>query len=140
MTLSCIFCEIGGTRVVQFMTGGWINQNLPTNRSFKSDTNIFPNDIAPTLLHMAGANISSLLGEKKGAPYGNSLWNYIKNSVDPSNTNQPKQMVRKVTLSKELFFDVQVNRTMKNFFSGNVAIPMPRLWDPIWPKNGDLLM
>jgi hypothetical protein len=130
----------GGTRVVQFMTGGWLDRNLPANRSRKSDTFIFPNDIAPTLLNMAGANVGLLLDGKTGAPYGNALWNYIRNSVDPTKARLPKQMVRKVTISKEFFFDVQANRTLKNFYTGETAVPLPRLWDPIWPKNGDLLM
>jgi Sulfatase len=131
----------GGTRVVQFLTGGWLDQNLPNKRLYKSDTNIFPNDIAPTLLEMVGANSSFLLGNLKGAPYGNSLWKYIQNSVETSaNVTKPKQLVRKVVISKEFFFDVQANRTMKNFYNGNKPINTPRLWDPIWPKNGDLLM
>lgn len=122
------------------MTGGWLDRNLPANRSRKSDTFIFPNDIAPTLLSMAGANVNLLLDGKKGAPYGNALWNYIRNSVDPTKARRPKQMVRKVTISKEFFFDVQANRTLKNFYTGDTAVPLPRLWEPIWPKNGDLLM
>jgi hypothetical protein len=131
---------LGGTRVVQFMTGGWLDQNLPANRSFVSNTFIFPNDIAPTLLDMAGADASFLLEGKKGAPYGNSMWEYIQNSVDPQKKSKPQQLVRKVAYSKELFFDVQANRTMKNFYNGNATLAIPRLWDPIWPKNGDLLM
>jgi hypothetical protein len=122
------------------MTGGWLDQNLPANRSYKSGTFIFPNDIAPTLLDMAGANVSLLLDGKKGAPYGNALWSFIKNSVDPAKAQLPKQLVRKVTISKDLFFDVQENRTLKNFYTGEVAVQVPRLWEPVWPKNGDLLM
>jgi hypothetical protein len=136
---SCLYYP-GGTRVVQFLTGGWINHNLPNKRLYKSNTNIFPNDIAPTLLDMVGANVSLLLDGKNGAPYGNPLWKYIKNSVDTTDRTKPKQMVRKVVISKELFFDVQANRTLKNFYNGNVPLSTPRLWDPIWPKNGDLLM
>jgi hypothetical protein len=132
--------DVGGMRVVQFMTGGWLENNLPANRLYKSDTFIFPNDIAPTLLSMAGANESFLLNEKKGAPYGNSLWNYIRNSVDPAKAQSPKQLVRKVSISKEYFFDVQENRTLKNIYTGEKALQTPRLWEPIWPKNGDLLM
>jgi Sulfatase len=131
----------GGTRVVQFMTGGWINQNLPANRRYKSDTNIFANDIAPTLLEMVGADVSFLLGENKGAPYGNPMWTYIQNSVDQvESPTKPKQKVRKVVISKEFFFDVQPNRTLKNIFTGNIPMATPRLWKPIWPKTGDLLM
>jgi hypothetical protein len=89
---------------------------------------------------MAGANVSLLLDGKKGAPYGNSLWNYIQNSVDPSKARRPKQLVRKVSISNDLFFDVQENRTMKNIFTGDSALQTPRLWEPIWPKKGDLLM
>jgi Sulfatase len=130
----------GGTRVVQFMTGGWLEKNLPANRLYKSNTFIFPSDIAPTLLGMAGANVSLLLDGKKGAPYGNAMWNYIRNSVDPTKAQHPEQMVRKVSISNDLFFDVQENRTLKNIYTGETALQTPRLWDPIWPKNGDLLM
>jgi hypothetical protein len=126
--------------VVQFMTGGWLDHNLPAKRRYKSSTNIFPNDIAPTLLDMVGANISLLLDGKKGAPYGNSLWKYIQNSVDLTNRNKPTQLVRKVVISKEFFYDVQSNRTLKNFYNGDTPLSTPRLWDPIWPKDGDLLM
>ena len=131
----------GGTRVVQFMTGGWINQNVPADRRYKSDTNIFANDIAPTLLEMVGADVGFLLGGNKGAPYGNPMWKYIQNSVElEENATKPIQKVRKVIFSKEFFFDVQLNRTLKNIFTGNIPMATPRLWDPIWPKNGDLLM
>ena len=140
----CLFLLIahaGGTRVVQFLTGGWLNQNLPSKRAYKSDTHIFSNDIAPTLLNMAGADIKFLLNGKKGAPYGNALWDYIKASVNPNRTTEePMQLVRKVSINKNFFFDVQLNRTLKNFYAGDTAVPAPRLWDPIWPKNGDLLM
>jgi hypothetical protein len=127
-------------RVVQFLTGGWLEKNLPANRLYKSDTFIFPNDIAPTLLGMVGANVSLLLEGKKGTPYGNALWNYISNSINPTKVGSPKQLVRKVSISKEYFFDVQENRTLKKIYTGENAVQMPRLWAPIWPKNGDLLM
>jgi hypothetical protein len=130
----------GGTRVVQFMTGGWIDNNLPNVRKYKSETHTFPHDIAPTLLDMAGGDVNLLLGGRTGATYGNSLWEVIKNSLDPTETGKPQQLVRKVSYSKTFFFDVQASRTLKSFFTGNTPIPMPRLWDPIWPKNGDLLM
>ena len=130
----------GGTRVVQFLAGGWLDVNLPPNRKFKSDTHIFAPDIAPTLLGMAGGDVSFLLGNKTGATYGNQLWNFIKASVDPALKNDAKQLVRKVSYSTNFFFDVQTNRTLKNFYSGNESVPIPRLWDPVWPKNGDLLM
>ena len=131
----------GGTRVVQFMTGGWIDQNLPAKRRYKSETNIFVNDVTPTLLEMAGADVSFLLGNNKGAPYGTPLWKYIQNSVELTpNATKPKQKVRKVVISKEFFFDVQLNRTLKNIYTGTIPVATPRLWDPIWPKNGDLLM
>ena len=131
----------GGLRVVQFMTGGWINQNLPENRGYKSVTNMFPNDIAPTLLEMVGADVSFLLGSNKGAPYGNPMWNYIKNSVERiPNVSRPVQKVRKVVISKEVFFDVRSNRTLKNIYTGDIPVFVPRLWDPIYPKTGDLIM
>jgi Sulfatase len=130
----------GGLRVVQFMTGGWINQNLPENRGYKSVTNMFPNDIAPTLLEMVGADVSFLLGSNKGAPYGNPMWNYIKNSVEQiPNASKPIQKVRKVVISKEVFFDVGPNRTLKNIYTGDIPVFVPRLFDPIFPKNGDLI-
>jgi hypothetical protein len=89
---------------------------------------------------MAGANVSLLLDGRKGAPYGNALWSYIRNSVDPTKAQNSKQLVRKVSLSKDLFFDVGENRTLKNIVTGDNAVVLPRLWEPIWPKNEDLLV
>jgi hypothetical protein len=122
------------------MTGGWLDNHLPPNRKFKSNTHVYPSDIAPTLLEMAGADASYLLGGRKGATYGNSVWRFIQNSIDPSKKDEPKQLVRKVSYNKDFFFDVQANRTMKNFFTGSAAVPLPRLWEPVWPTNDDLLM
>jgi hypothetical protein len=125
---------------VQFMTGGWLDNNLPANRKHKSNTYIFPSDIAPTLLDMAGGDVNLLLDGKTGATYGNPLWEYISNSVDPAKETAAKQLVRKVSYTKDFFFDVQADRTMKNFYSGDTPLLVPRLWEPIWPKDGDLLM
>jgi hypothetical protein len=125
---------------VQFITGGWIDNNLPANRKYKSNTYTFPSDIAPTLLDMAGGDVNLLLDGKTGATYGNPLWEFIRNSVDPAKEAEAKQLVRKVSYTKNFFFDVQANRTLKNFYTGNSPIFLPRLWEPIWPKDGDLLM
>lgn len=124
---------------MQFMSGGWLDNNLPAGRSFKSDTYIFPHDIAPTLLAMADADVDKLLGGKSGAVYGNAMWEYIKESVSPL-PQAETQKVRKVSYTKDFFFDVQANRTMKNFYTGDTPQNVPRLWEPVWPRKGDLLM
>jgi len=125
---------------VQFLAGGWLDNNLPAEQKDKSDTYIFPQDIAPTLLDIAGGSVTSLLGGMSGATYGNAMWEYIKRSVDPSKKAEEKQKVRKVSYSTDFFFDVQANRTMKNVYTGSTPQNIPRLWEPIWPKEGDLLM
>jgi len=117
-----------------------LDKRLPSDRKYKSDTYIFPQDIAPTLLDMAGGDIALLLGDNAGANYGNAMWEYIERSVDPAKEGEQKQKVRKVSYSKHLFFDVQTNRTMKNIYTGDEPQNVPRLWEPIWPKEGDLLM
>lgn len=89
---------------------------------------------------MAGGDVSFLLGEKKGAPYGNQMWEYIKTSVDPTTRKETHQKVRKVSYAPDFFFDVQTNRTMKFVFTGDKPVNVPRLYEPIWPKNGDLIM
>jgi hypothetical protein len=130
---------IGGTRVVQFLSGGWLNKTLSPDRAFKSNSYVFPHDIAPTLLDMAGANIDLLLDGKNGAVFGHSIWESIKNSVTPSSTG-PRQLTRKVSYSRDIFFDVQNDKTLKHVYTDDHPVDIPRLWEPIWPKNGDLLM
>jgi hypothetical protein len=89
---------------------------------------------------MAGGDISLLYGNNSGAPYGNSMWQYIQNSLDPAKPASTHQKVRKVSYTKDWFFDVQENKTMKHFYTGSEPMYLPRLWDPIFPKNGDLVM
>lgn len=119
------------------MTGGWLDRNLPAGRKHMSNSYIFPHDIAPTLLDMAGADVNFLLGGRSGAVYGNALWNYIKNSVTE---NGPYQLVRKVSYGKDFFFDVQTDRTFKNFYTGDTPQYIPMLWEPVWPKANSLIM
>ena len=130
----------GGIRVPQFISGGWIDQQLPAVRKAQSNTYIFPNDIAPTLLEMAGGDVSFLLGGNKGAPYGSPMWKYIKNSIDPTMSLSTHQRVRKVSYTPDMFFDVQEARTMKFFYTGSNPMLVPRLYEPVWPKTGDLIM
>jgi hypothetical protein len=130
----------GGIRVPQFISGGWIDQQLPAVRKAQSNTYIFPNDIAPTLLEMAGGDVSFLLGKNAGAPYGSPMWEYIKNSIDPTKSLSTHQRVRKVAYTHDMFFDVREDRTMKFFYTGNNPILTPRLYEPVWPRTGDLYM
>mmetsp|Transcript_15191 Transcript_15191/g.22946 ORF Transcript_15191/g.22946 Transcript_15191/m.22946 type:complete len:118 (+) Transcript_15191:451-804(+) len=50
----------GGYRVVQFLTGGWLDQaqpqQQPPQQGRKSDTFVFINDWAPTFLDMVGGS------------------------------------------------------------------------------------
>lgn len=46
----------GGYRVVQFLAGGWFNQDSQQQQGRKSDTYVFMNDWAPTLLEMVGGS------------------------------------------------------------------------------------
>lgn len=45
----------GGYRVVQFLAGGWFNQDQ-AEQGRKSDTFVFINDLAPTFLDMVGGS------------------------------------------------------------------------------------
>jgi hypothetical protein len=126
-------------RIAQFFTGGWIDNHLSTTRNYQSNSYFFPSDIAPTLLEMAGGNSNFLLEGKTGASYGNPMWEYIKNSVDPTKGQETHQKVRKVSYSPTVYFDVQADRTMKNFFTGKTPQYIPRLWAPVWPTNDDLV-
>lgn len=132
--------SIGGVRAVQFLSGGWIEKNLPAGKDRVSNTYVFPSDIGPTLLEMAGGNKNFLLKELSGPTYGNSMWEYIKKSVNLTKLKTTHQMVRKVSYSPQLFFDVAVDKTTKHIYMGKVPQWTPRLWEPIWPKNGDLVM
>ena len=129
----------GGVRVPQFISGGWIDCNLPQNKDRKSETFVFPIDIGPTLLDMAGGDVSFLLGDKKGAVYGNSVWSEIKKSISGTDPNE-WQLERNVSYSADLYFEVKEDKTVKNMYVGNQPILMPRHWNPVWPKNDDLLM
>jgi hypothetical protein len=140
-SLSPFLFTLGGVRTPQFISGGWIDQQLPKSRNRQSNTYMFPNDIAPTLLEMAGGDRSYLLGDKTGAPYGNEMWEYIKKSVDPKSIKEYHQKPRLVSYTPEFFFDVQVNKTVKFFYNGDKPVPIPRLYvDPVWPKTGDHIM
>lgn len=124
----------------QFLSGGWLENNLPEGHLKSSGTFVFPIDIAPTLLEMAGADKSYLLDDRTGPVYGNGVWEYIKQSVVPGTAKETHQMEREVSYRADLFFDVKLNETIKNMYVGLQPQFMPRHWDPIWPKNGDLLM
>lgn len=131
----------GGIRVPQFFAGGWIENQLGDAGCKEvpatSDTYFFPNDIAPTLLKMVGANKKYLIDDLEGAPYGNEMWAHIKNSITGGG---PHQKPRKVSFSHDMFFHVKSEtQTYKNFFYGNKAVPLPRLWAPVWPRDGDLI-
>lgn len=89
---------------------------------------------------MAGGNKDFLFKGVKGANYGNSMWQYLKNSVDAAQPKETHQMVRKVSFNKDFFFDVQLDRTLKHIFMGKIPQWTPRLWEPVWPRNGELLM
>jgi hypothetical protein len=126
---------------VQFLSGGWVERNLPSNHRRKSNTYIFPNDVLSTLLQMAGGDPGTVHSGKAGAPYGNALWNYIRNSVTTDNTPEtPHQLVRKVSYGPDWFFDVQQDKVLKHFYTGDTPMLVPRLYEPIWPKDGDLVM
>jgi hypothetical protein len=133
-------CAVGGVRAVQFLSGGWVDKNLPSGTNRVSSTYVFPSDIGPTLLEMAGGNEAFLLRGLTGATYGNSMWEYLKSSVDASKPKSAQQKVRKVSYNKDMFFDIQVDKTLKNIFTGKIPQWTPRLWEPVFPKNGDLVM
>mmetsp|Transcript_10580 Transcript_10580/g.16141 ORF Transcript_10580/g.16141 Transcript_10580/m.16141 type:complete len:640 (+) Transcript_10580:180-2099(+) len=131
----------GGMRVAQFMAGGWLNKNLgSTNGPRVSDTYIFPMDVGPTLLQMAGADKSYLIQDKKGAVYGNELWEYIARSTTTTTSYGPIQKERMVSFTHDLFFDVREYTTTKLFYTGEEPQLTPRLWKPIYPTDEDLLM
>lgn len=121
----------------QFLSGGWIDNNLPKDRSNKSSTYVFVNDWAPTLLEMIGANKHYLLGDRTGASYGNEMWTFIKNSV--SRNGKKVQKKRLVSYSTTLFFDVSEDKTFKMMYTGDDGVYIPRHWSAIWPLEGDLI-
>lgn len=132
----------GGTRVPQFLTGGWLDQNMPlSTNNHRSETFMFPQDWAPTLLEMAGGDASQLLGKhaETNGPYGSAMWDYIAQSVQPGAENVDAQKMRKASLSYYFFFDVQEDRTMKMVETGDGAVMTPRKWAPVWPKDNDYL-
>jgi hypothetical protein len=89
---------------------------------------------------MAGGDVSLLYGNQTGAPYGSQMWNYIKNSLNSSSPSTSHQKVRKVSYTPKMYFDVQPNSTVKFVYTGNDTVLIPRLYEPIWPKDGDLIM
>ena len=54
---------------------------MDANRDTIPDTYAVVNDWATTLLGMAGADKTWLLGDSAGPAYGNDTWKYIENSV-----------------------------------------------------------
>jgi hypothetical protein len=89
---------------------------------------------------MAGGNKDFLLKGHTGATYGNSMWTYLRSSADLEQRNTTHQLVRKVSYNNDIFFDVQADKTFKNVFMGKIPQWSPRLWEPIWPTNADLLV
>eukprot|EP00804_Cyclotella_cryptica_P015892 CCRYP_006381-RA/>CCRYP_006381-RA protein AED:0.26 eAED:0.26 QI:16/1/1/1/1/1/6/269/500 len=112
----------GGIRVPQFLSGGWIENSLPKGQNFKSNTYVFALDWAPTLLEMVGGPGSKkyLLGDWKGASYGNELWKYIKNSI--SDPKKPSQLERYVSYSLDLYFRVTKTTTNKMIYTGDSGV------------------
>ena len=89
---------------------------------------------------MAGADPDVILEGRQGASYGNPMWEYIKASLDTTEgTSGSHQKVRKVSYTPEVYFDVQSDRTMKNFFTGSTPQSLPRLWSPLFPGNDELV-
>lgn len=112
----------GGVHVPQFMTGGWLEKNLPENTlPAVSDTYIFTMDIGPTLLQMAGGSRSDLLGDRTGAVYGDSLFENIKASIGVNSTETMHQKERKVSYDSSVFFEVGENATYKNYHTGKFS-------------------
>lgn len=133
----------GGTRVPQFLTGGWLNQQgLELGNEATSDTFVVVNDWAPTLLGMAGGNISYLLGDANGPAYGNYMWEHIKASVSSSGIKKKleSQKERFVTFSPQLFLDIRKEKTFKYIQTpDNTPIYFARKWDAIWPTDDDII-
>lgn len=135
----------GGVHVPQFMTGGWLEQNLPpATLPTVSDTFIFTMDIGPTLLEMAGGSRSDLLGNRTGAVYGNALFEHIKASIrvfeeEEEGAALGHQMERKVSYDSGVFFEVSENATYKNYHTGSLPILSPRHWSPSYPQEDDLM-
>lgn len=131
----------GGLRVPQFLTGGWIDKHTPRSRRTLSDTYTYMLDWAPTLLEMAGFDsVTLMLGGRKGAMYGNPMWNYIKESLAlKASTEKPIQKVRKVTYSPVLMMDVQENATFKKYYTGDDGVVTPRHWSPNYPQNDEMI-
>jgi hypothetical protein len=67
---------------------------------------------------------------------GNPLWKYIQNSVS---SQVPKQLPRKVSFSKDVFFDVSEDATHKLMVTPDgYSVFYIRKWAPVWPKDADL--
>mmetsp|Transcript_13040 Transcript_13040/g.28578 ORF Transcript_13040/g.28578 Transcript_13040/m.28578 type:complete len:795 (-) Transcript_13040:62-2446(-) len=130
----------GGTRVAQFLTGGWIDKHLPVYHSHLSETFVFPHDWSPTLLEMAAGHKGAskyLLGDyaEFEGPYGSEMWKYIKQSVTSGN----KQRKRKSSLAHDFFFDVHQDEVMKLMYFGDTPTLTPRKWSPIFPQDDQYL-
>lgn len=103
-------------------------------------------DWAPTLIGMAGGNTKDLyriddnpIDTKDKATYGNSMWEYIKNSVEPgSKKREDVQKFRQVAISSTLFYDIQKTKTMK-YWSTTGANLFIRKWNPIYPTGDEVV-
>ncbi|KAL7538921.1 hypothetical protein ACHAWF_006245 [Thalassiosira exigua] len=128
----------GGLRVPQFLTGGWINENVRSSgpaQRWVSSTYVFVNDWGPTLLEMVGGSKKYLLGDWTGASYGNQMWSYIKNSIE----NKSSQLNRSVSFSLDLYFNVTEETTHKLIYTGDLPSLTPRHWNATWPMDNDLI-
>jgi len=149
----------GGYRVIQFLSGGWINksslhqkqsQDLMLGR--KSDTFIFVQDWAPTFLEMVGGSdavdhlYKKIVYQEDGTPVdpmeGNPMWKYLQNSLESSEpwVEKPKQLPRKVSYNSKLFYDVRPDETYKLMHTP-AALPnfYIRKWAPIWPTDDEVI-
>eukprot|EP00985_Skeletonema_marinoi_P022816 scaffold14762_cov210-Skeletonema_marinoi.AAC.11 len=67
---------------------------------------------------------------------GNPMWKYIQNSVSEQT---PKQLPRKVSYNKDLFFDVTEEATHKLMVTPDgYSVFYIRKWAPVWPEGEDL--
>jgi len=85
----------GLLRVAQFLTGDWIDKHMDANRDTIPDTYAVVNDWATTLLGMAGADKTWLLGDSAGPAYGNDTWKYIENSVNSSSSERVQHQLER---------------------------------------------
>lgn len=152
----------GAIRVVQFLSGGFVEKQLETweeskqatgtdlsydaERGWSTDTYMFVHDWPVTLLEMAGFDDPEAMScaghdaDGAGASTPTPGSHTAGRAMWAGYLSAGRQLSRKVAYSDEFFLDVRESGSVyKNYYVGDKNVMFDYHWTPTYPKQGDFV-